>query len=166
MNNETIQTLIKLLEAHLSKPDGAVVAAVITVIGMLGVAFLTAAIQWIVTKRMIESEYKRLRLQLKADFESRQYEMWQERFIETISQLLKETDPETIRSFDSSKIVPLIHRSQLMLDLSKPIHSQVNSLITNLGLAVNGWESGHDFTSISRIHGELLEKSREIVVTP
>ena len=70
MNTETVQTLIKLLEAQLSKPDGIVVAAIITVVGMIGVGILTAVIQWVVTRRMLQDEYKRLRLQLKSEFES------------------------------------------------------------------------------------------------
>ena len=166
MNTETVQTLIKLLEAQLSKPDGIVVAAIITVVGMIGVGILTAVIQWVVTRRMLQDEYRRLRLQLKSEFESRQYELWQERFIDARVKLLEATDPETNKTFDSSITVPLIHKAQLILDLRNPIHRQVNELITKLGMAVNGWEPGHNFSSISKLHGILLEKSREIVAKP
>ena len=166
MNNETAQIIIKLLEDLLSKPDGIVIAACITVIGMLVVAILTVIIQWRVTKTIIRSEHDRLRLQLKSEFQYRQFESWQKKFLDTISQLLKETDPEINTQFNPERVVPLIHIAQVMLNLEISSHRQVNDLITNLGLAVNAWETNHDKSSIMTLHGTLLEAVRKIINLP
>ena len=105
---------------------------------MFGVAAIGALVQWLVTRTVIRSEHERLRIQLQSEFHLRQFEQWQSRLQEIIADLLKETDPEVSQGLDRDRIVPLILRAQLMLNLKEPNHRNVNDLINQLGLAVNG----------------------------
>lgn len=166
MDDQTAQGILELLKAIISKPDGVVTAAYITVGGMFGVALIAAIAQWSLTKRIIRSEHDKLYKQLNSEFKSKQFEYWQSEFKEVISQLLSATDPEISSHFDKSKIIPLIHKAQLNLDVSNPSHRKVNGLILQLARAVNGWEAGHDAISILKIHGALADAAKEILYIP
>ncbi len=67
MEESTVKVLIELLKQNLSKPDGVVVAAYITVGGMVAAAVVAALVQWLVTRNVLRSEHKRLQTQLKTD---------------------------------------------------------------------------------------------------
>lgn len=166
MDNQTAQAILELLKELLSKPDGTVIAACITVIGMLGVASITSVIQWSMTKRIIHSERTKLFEQLNSEFRLKQFEYWQNEFRESISLLLSATDPEMSLSFDKKKIIPLIHKTQLILDYSNPSHKKVIGLINQLALAVNGWEEGHNAASILSIHGTLADAAKGVLYIP
>jgi len=166
MDQPTLSTIQKLLEQLLAKPDGVVLAAMVTVGGMLGVAIVGAMIQWIVTRTVTRSEHERIRIQLQSESRLRRTEQWHVRFQETIADLLKETDPEVNPEQSSEKVVPLILRAQLMLSPKEPAHSRLLALITELGLVVNGWHGTRDVGAILRIHGELLDAAREILALP
>lgn len=165
MNESTLSMLIELLKQNLSKPDGAVVAAYITVGGMVAAAIATALVQWLVTKTVLRSEHKRLQAQLITDFQLKQFSQWQSDFITTIAELLAHTDPEVYPTPDRKHVVPLIQRAQLMLNLELDSHRKVNGLINELGLAVNKWEP-KGMSEILRLHGGLLEASRAAIYLP
>ncbi len=166
MDNETAQTIIKLLDLLLAKPDALIKAAYVTVGGMLGVAFLTAMTQWIVTKNIIRSEHQRINNQLNSEFRLRQFESWQKDFKETIANLLQETDPQLNPSLNNDSAIPHILRAQLMLNLDIPSHKKVNGIINNLGLAVTGWQSDNDAATLLNIHASLLDAAKDIMYLP
>lgn len=166
MNNEILLAIKRLLEQLVAKPDGAVVAACVTVGGMLGVALLTAAVQWIVTRTVVRSEHHRLETQLTSEFRLRQFESWQNRFQDTVADLLAALDPEANVTINPEKVVPLIHKAQLMLNLDLESHRNINSLIIQLGLATNGWTPGHQVSDLLRLHGDLLDAVRKALYLP
>lgn len=165
MDESTLNVLIELLKQNLSKPDSTVVAAYITVGGMVAAAMVAALVQWLVTKTVLRSEHKRLQAQLKTDFQLKQFSQWQNDFVATISELLAHTDSEVYPTPERKKVVPLIQKAQLMLNLELDSHRKVNGLINELGLAVNKWEH-KDMSEILRLHGSLLEASRAAIYLP
>lgn len=175
MDEQILIALNKILAALLSSPDSGTIAAKITVFGMLGAAILGFMSQWIVTKTTLRAEHKRMLDQLKSDrdimlsqlrseYHLRQEENWKETFRVTISELLSETDPEIHPDLNKTKVVPLIHRAQLILNTNDVNQQKINKLITELGLAVNGWFETQDMTSIYILHGQLLEASRQMLI--
>lgn len=162
----SLAAIQKLLEALIAKPDGMVIAALITVGGMVGVATLGGIVQWLVTRTVTRSEHERLRLQLKSESRLRQFEEWRVRLQETIVELLKETDPEVNPQVNRERVVPLILRAQVMLNVSQPAHRKLNGFITELGLAVNGWQGNRDVAGILRTHSAVLQATRELLALP
>ncbi|HHI94629.1 MAG TPA: hypothetical protein ENK04_14150 [Gammaproteobacteria bacterium] len=165
MEQDSAQILIELMKAVLSKPDSTVVSAYITIGGMFGVAAVTAITQWLVTKSIIRSEHERLHTQLSSDFKLGQFSKWQDEFLTTISELLASTDPEVHPEPKREKVVPLIQKAQLLLNLEIPVHRKVNGLINELGLAVNNWEV-RGLSEVLGIHGRLLEAARDAIYLP
>ncbi len=165
MDQSTVNTIIELLKQLLSKPDGVVVAAYITVGGMFCVGVATALVQWFVTRAILRSEHQRLHIQLQTDFRLRQMSQWQQEFVSTISELLAHTDPEVYPMPERKKVVPLILKTQLMLNLDMEAHRKVNQLTNELGLAVTKWET-RGLSEILGIHGRLLEASRAAIYLP
>ena len=166
MDNESLKAILGLLKAIAAKPDGAVIAASVTVVGMITVAVLTTITQWFVTKRIITSDHSKISIQINSEFKLRQFELWQNDFKEAMSLLLAATDPEIRNPFNKNEIVPLIHKIQLMLNLANLGHRKVNGLVNDLALAVNGWNKNIDEASILRIHGHLIDASKEILYLP
>lgn len=166
MDAETINAIRTLLQEYSSKQSGTVTAAYLTVGGMLGVAILGAITQWIVTKRIINAEHKRLENQLRSEFQLRRHESWETKFQEAITELLRVTDPEINPDISPRDVTPHIIRAQLLLNPRHPRHKEVNKLINELGLTVNGWLSVRDPLPILKLHGQLLDAAREIVYLP
>lgn len=166
MDNETLKAILALLKMIAAKPDGAVIAASVTVGGMVTVAILTAVTQWIVTKRILSSEHSKISMQVNSEFRLRQFENWQRDFKEAIALLLAATDPEIRNPFNKNEIVPLVHKIQLMLNLTNSGHSKVNELLTALALSVNGWNGTIDEASILRTQGHLIDACKEILYLP
>lgn len=176
MEQSNINILIELLKESLNKPNGAVLAAQITVGGMLSVTVITSFIQLLITKTIIESERNKLHTELEAErkllftqlqqeFKLKQFSTWQENFISTIADLLKYTDVEAFPSPEKDKIIPLIHKAQLLLNLDIQEHKIVNQYINQLGLAINGWDTS-TAKDIFTIQNELLKASRKIIYLP
>lgn len=165
MGQEQANTIIELLKELLSKPDGVVIASYITVGGMFGVAAITAIAQWMVTKAVIHSEHKKLQNQMQSEFRLQQFSSWQEEFLNTISNLLANTDPEVNPTPPREKVVPLIQKAQLLLNLELEPHRKVNALINELGLAVNHWQLRAP-SEVLGIQGRLLEAAREAIYLP
>lgn len=166
MDNEILKAILGLLKVMAAKPDGAVIAAGVTVSGMITVAVLTTITQWIVTKRIISSEHSKISIQINSEFKLKQFELWQNDFKEAMSLLLAATDPEIRKPFNKNEIVPLVHKIQLMLNLSNPGHKKVNGLVNALALAVNGWHNNIDETTILTTQGQLIDACKEILYLP
>ena len=164
MNNETLLIIQKSLEELLNKQDSTVTASFITVFGMLSVALISGIIQYKVTKTIIRSEDDKMKLQLNAESKFRQYESWKIRFQEVSSELLKELDPELNKHIDNEeKLVALIHKTQIMLNLEIESHCNVNNLINKLGLEINGKTNYHELTDLLILHGLLVDAIRNII---
>lgn len=133
----------------------------------LGGAFIGATVQWFVARATIRSETERLHRQLSTEFRLQQFSGWQSEFRSVIAELLALTDPEAQKSLPKERVIPLVLKAQLMLNLRLPSHAKVNGLINTLALTVNGWHgSQQDVAAVFRIHGELLEAARETLFLP
>ena len=132
----------------------------------LGGAFVGAIVQWFVARSTIRSETERLHRQLSAEFRLQQFSQWQNQFQTAMSELLAATDPEAGKPFQKERIVPLVLKVQLMLNPHLASHAQVNNLVNNLALTVNGWHGPQDLSSLLEIHGALLEAARQTLYLP
>lgn len=132
----------------------------------LGGAFVGATIQWFVARSTIRAETERLHSQLSREFRLEQFSEWQAEFRSVISDLLALTDPEVQQPPAKERIIPVVLKAQLMLNLKVPSHAKVNGLINKLALEVNGWHDSQDLASILRTHSELLDAARETLFLP
>lgn len=165
MDQNSANTIIEMLNQLLSKPDGSIAAAQITVWGMIGVTLITCLVQWAVTRTIIRSEGERLRVQLETDFRLRQQSAWEDEFRTTIATLLEYTDPEAYPIPEKQRVVPLILKSQLLLNLQLRSHIRINELINALGMAVNNWDN-RSKNEILGMHERLLEAARSVTYSP
>lgn len=166
MDPEVLNTIKAFFEEQASGNNGTVIAATITVLGMFGVAFLGAFSQWLISKKSVESELKRLEIQLKSEFQSKRHEKWEADILESITELLTATDPEVHKEIIPATVTKYVLRTQLLLNHENPLQGQVNNLVNHLALAVNGWQKNRDGLPILKIHGQLLDAAKKIIYQP
>jgi hypothetical protein len=159
MPTENIELITKLIEVLRDQPDAAVQAAKITVYGMLSVALITGLTQFIASYLLFQSELRKLRHQANTEMHVKQLIQWRESFMENISSLLTLSDPEVYPTPDKIKFIPVVLRTQLLLDESIPEQSKVNQLVNQLALAVNGWQN-NELSYILSVHGQLVDASK------
>ena len=75
MDSETINLIRGLFEEYANKNSSTVVAAYITIGGMLGVAFLGAISQWVITKQIVSEEHRRMLAQVNSERFARQHDL-------------------------------------------------------------------------------------------
>jgi len=164
MDNEILLSIQKLLEELLKKEDADLSASTITVLGMIGVAIFTSITQFIVTKIIIRSEHDRINLQLNSEFKLRQYENWQTRFQNIASDLLTELDPTLNKHLDNErKSVEQIHKIQMMLNLDIPLHNELNTLVSELGLGINNKNDNYTESGLLQLHSNIVTCIRKII---
>lgn len=137
-------------------------------VALIGVAGLVAGatIQWFVSRSTFRAETARIYQQLKIEFNQQQFSTWQNQFTNNIAELLSITDPEIVETYDKTKIVPLVLKCQLMLNPRIKSHAEVNNLINQLALTVNGWNGKSDSADILALHARLLEASKSTIYIP
>lgn len=113
-----------------------VIAACITVGGMVFTAVTAAILQYKITHKVIASEHRKLANQIALETVHRRNEERFNRVLDWISQLIGLVDPEINPEFAYPKIVALILKTQLMLNLDHPLEAQVNGVLNELGHAV------------------------------
>jgi len=166
MDIETINIIKELFDEQSKSSSSTVIAAYLTVGGMLGVAILGAISQWFISKRVVSEEHKRLEIQLKSEFQSKRHEKWESDILEAITELLTATDPEINPEINSALVTKHVNRVQLLLNDKNPLQGQVNGLVNHLALAVNGWQGNRDELPILKIHGQLLDASKKLIYQP
>ena len=159
MPTESVELITRLIEVLRAQPDAPVQAAKITVIGMLGVALITGFTQFIATYFLFRNELRKLKQQAATEVRVRQLTQWRESFMENISLLLALSDPEVQATPNKTKFIPILHKTQLLLDESIPEQGKVNGLVNQLALAVNDWES-RELSYILSVHGQLIDASK------
>lgn len=150
-----------------------VIAAIISVGGMLGVAALAAVSQLAITRQVIQSEHRKIVQQIKGKFRSRHRERKIERLLDTLSDLVAHTDPEINPSINYPEVVRLIHRAQLLLDLDREPEARLNAAINDLGLQVGGYVSAPPLehfdeepdrrAAVLRTHGKLIDLAKVVI---
>lgn len=132
------------------------------VVGLMGVGGVVvgSVLQWLIARFVVRSENERLHRQLRMEFNHQSYAEWQKQLSETLAELLSATDPEAARPFQQAKIVPLVLKAQMMLNPAIATQSQLNSVINEVALKVNGWHGEQDLSSLLSAHNRLLEAAR------
>ncbi len=166
MDPDTLRAIKALFEEYSSKNSGIVTAAYLTVGGMFGVAVLGALSQWLISRKVVNEEHKRLAIQLRSEFQAKRHEKWESDVLEAITNLLTVTDPEINSEIIPAVVTKHVHRVQLLLNHKNPIQGEVNNLVNHLALAVNGWYGNRDELPILKIHGQLLDASKKLIYQP
>jgi len=134
-------------------------------LGLAG-AVLGGAVQWLVSRSTVRAETERLYEKLSAEFELQQLSAWQAQFQSVMSELLTATDPELSPKADKHRVIPLVHRANLLLNPSLASHAKVNDLVNKLALAVNGWHDEQSMREVLAVHGALVEAARSLTYAP
>lgn len=166
MDTETVNLIKSLFEEYANKDSSTVAAAYITIAGMLGVAFLGALSQWIITKRVVSEEHKRMLSQVTSERFARQHEKWEAEIIEGVTGLIKATDPEINDIINPATVATYVLRVQLFLDTNDPNQNKVNALANELALKANGWHSTESSSEIFTLQGKLLEATKLLIYRP
>jgi hypothetical protein len=166
MDTETLNAIKNLFEEYANKDTGTVTAAYLTVFGMFGVAFLSAITQWLITKRILKEEYKRLSLQLNSEFNVQRHHKWESDLLDSLVQLLKVTDPDLSGGLNSSIIAEKVIRVQLLLDNTKPLQGQVNNLVNHLALTASGWHGEIDKQQLLTLHAQVQDLAKKLIYHP
>ena len=166
MDNDTINLIKGLFEDYANKDIGVVTAAYITIGGMLGVTFLGALSQWIITKIIVSEEHKRMLAQVNTERFARQHENWEAEILEGITGLLKATDPEVNPQINRAAVTSYVLRIQLLLNTNDSNQNRVNQLVNQLALTANGWEPAESSSELLGIHNQLLEATKLLIYRP
>lgn len=166
MDNETINLIKGLFEEYANKDSSTITAAYITIGGMLGVAFLGFISQWIITKRIVSEEHRRMLAQVNSERFARQHEKWESDIVEGIMGLLKTTDPEINTKINPATVTDYVLRVQLLLNTKDPNQDRVNQLVNQLALTANGWQPTESPSKLLNIHNQLLEAAKLLIYRP
>lgn len=166
MDTETVNAIKILLEEYANKNSDVVTAALLTVGGMLGVAILGAFTQWLITKRILNEETKRISIQLNSEFQAQRHQKWESDILDSLVQLLKVTEPDVIGGINNSEVAEKIIRFQLLLDTSKTLQGQVNDIANDLALSVTGQHGPIDKITVLKLHGRLQELANKLIYHP
>jgi len=78
------------------------------------------------TKTLIEAGFTKIHTQISAESKSRFPGKKEDQLVESVAELVTETDPELHSNFDYKKIVSLIHKVQIVLDPRSESQGQIN----------------------------------------
>ena len=137
-------------------------AASVTVIGMVLVTSITVFVQWLIASKTTKQDAEKLNKEAINALNLQKHQFWLTEFTTTISSLLAATDLEIIKEIDKEKIIPLVHKTILMLDPNKEDHRSVIGKINELSLKINCWVAT-DKHELMRIHGQLIDFSQKII---
>ena len=163
MDTETVNLIKSLFEEYANKDSSTVTAAYITIGGMFGVALLGALSQWLITKRVVSEEHKRMLSQVTSERFARQQEKWEAEIIEGITGLIKATDPEINDKINPATVAIYVLRVQLFLNTNDPNQNKVNALANELALKANGWHPTESSSEIFTLQSKLLEATKLLI---
>jgi len=166
MDPEVINALRELFEEYSNTDSAVVTAAYLTVGGMLCVSILGLITQLFITKRIVTEEHRRLLLQLNIESRARQHEKWESDILESVTSLIKSTDPEINANIDPAVVTSHVLKVQILLNENDPNQAKVNSLVTELALTTNGWIANDDPLPVLKIQGQLLEAAKLLIYRP
>ena len=136
-------TLIELLD------NRAVIALISTSLGAL--------ITWLFQKSQRDFEYKKFLSQQNYQ----ENEKWKERFIDVSSELLTVLSP-TYNRKDKNEVLNLVHRTEILLNLSIDSHKKIQSLLAPLALELNGETNKYSDEELLKLHDMLTNAVRDI----
>ena len=136
-----------------------VIAACITVGGMVATAVTAAIVQYKITRKVIESEHRKIGSQITAETVMRRKEERFNRIIDSMSRLIGLVDPEINAQFDYPAIVVLILKTQLLLNLDHPLEGQLNGVLIKSGLTVRA----EDRLAVLQLSDGLIRSTQALV---
>ncbi|MEW8048791.1 MAG: hypothetical protein AB2809_00315 [Candidatus Thiodiazotropha sp.] len=166
MDNETINLIKDLFEEYANKDNSTVIAACITVVGMLGVSVLAAFSQWLITKIIVSAEHRKMRAQVIKERFARQHEKWETDIIEEITGLLKATDPEINSEINCATVTGYVLKLQLLLNTDDPNQDRVNKIVNQLAIIANEWKQIDNYSELHGIQDQLLKATGLLVYRP
>ena len=173
-DSKVVELLTNILANVTSKHDSAVTTAIIGLGGMLIVAIMSVVTQIFITRHIIKSDFKKIQTQIETEYDFKRKQEWIIQFRKIIADLVTETDPDSDTKFSKTRMIWLINQSQLMLDKSKPLESEIFGLITHIGLTINDrdnntkyceqsgdWENLKDYSDdILSLQTSIIDKTR------
>jgi hypothetical protein len=135
--------------------------AAISVFGVLLGSLITGWYQLKHTSTLADAELERYRLEKDTENKSRLLHRKQDLLLENLAELLIQTDPEIHKQFNYPKIISLIHKMQLILDLENKKEGALNDAINKMGLSIQN--TNHELLS----HDKKLSllKAQDAIVT-
>src|SRR5260221_14182537 len=134
------------------------------VIGLVGVVIGALLVGWQQrsnTRAVIQSEYGKIFAQLSGQSRARFRGKKEDWILEAVPDLIAATDPELHTTFDYVRVVTLIHKIQVVLDVNNPTEGALNHATTMLGFAVQAVKNGEDPTSLLEPQGKVIEATRK-----
>ncbi len=149
-----------------------VTAAMISVSGAVLVAIVSVITQLFITKSVIRADREKLLTQLRGEEISRTREKRQDRIIDAVSEILTKSDPQIGPGVDYGRTVSLIHRVQLLLNLTRPNEAALNAALNDLGLQLQEYvfvqkkpidEKMPETQALLRAQAAVSERTRVII---
>lgn len=188
INNEITSAITEIAQSN-DKSIDPIYNVLLTVMGMIAVALITAFSQHWISKKAIRADFEKLNKQMKLDFEKVNFQFKTDfdkiglqvksdfhmkmKFdsisnIRTIiSDLITTTDSDYNKTVDQRKMLYLINQAQIVLDIENEEENRLACLITELGHAVNAdrsvIEEYESSRSILIIQREIIELTRIIL---
>lgn len=124
-------------------PLDGLLPSVTGVVGIVIGAVMTGWQQRAITRVIIQSEFRKLSAQIQGESRAHFRATKNDRLLEVIPELIAATDPELQQNFDYNRIIRLLHRVQLMLNLDNPLESRINGRLNDLAFTVRAVKSGN-----------------------
>lgn len=145
--------------------DG-VMAACVSVIGMVSVAAISALIQFRITKSVIENDHKKIKHQASIDAYNQKRQHKNDHLLELLTEYLNLTDPEINGLYQYHVIVRLVHKIQLLLDTNNPIETELNSVLVDFTLHIRENVTGHrDREGFLNLHAAVCSVGQAVLKT-
>lgn len=120
-----------------------VAAAWIAVGGTVLVAVVSVLAQLFTTRFVMKSEREKIAQQVEAEHRAQALRKRADILLESMAELLAETDPQVKARFDSGRVVSLIHKVQLVLNQSDQEEAALNQAVNQLGLELQKYIPHH-----------------------
>lgn len=128
-----------------------VAAAWIAVGGTVLVAVASVLAQLFITRFVMKSERQKIAQQIEAEHRAQALRKRTDILLESMAELLAETDPQIKAKFEYGRVVSLIHRVQLVLNQNDKEEADLNVAVNQLGLELQKYIPHHAWPAKERI---------------
>ena len=141
----------------------ALLSSALTIGGVVIGATLAGWFQRANTRAIIQSEYRKIAAQLTGQSRARFRGRKEDWLLEFVPELVAAADPELHADIDYVKIVTLVHRIQVVLDLTNVREKALNQATSQLAFACQAVKSGNaDRTSLLGPQSAVIEAARAV----
>lgn len=149
-----------------------VAAALITVGGTVFVAIVAVLAQLATTRYVMKSEREKIAQQIDAEHRAQAQRKHADILLESMTELLAETDPQIKAQFNYGRVVSLIHKAQLVLDPGDQQEVALNAAVNQLGVELQNYIPHHikppreripELKRILRAHAEVAKLAGQVV---